>query len=93
MPIALHSQKPSWVQDKIMRFIFGVIMGTGCGGGFVHNKKLRVGPNLISGEWGHSILHTNGHACYCQKHGCVETYISGGGLSKILNRPWHSFIR
>ena len=66
-------------------FIFGVIMGTGCGGGFVHNKKLRVGPNLISGEWGHSILHTNGHPCYCQKHGCVETYISGGGLFKILN--------
>ena len=66
-------------------FIFGVIMGTGCGGGFVHNKKLRVGPNLISGEWGHSILHTNGHTCYCQKQGCVETYISGGGLSKILN--------
>ena len=66
-------------------FIFGVIMGTGCGGGFVHNKELRVGPNLISGEWGHSILHTNGHACYCQKQGCVETYISGGGLSKILN--------
>jgi fructokinase len=66
-------------------FIFGVIMGTGCGGGFVHNKELRVGPNLISGEWGHSILHTNGHACYCHKQGCVETYISGGGLSKILN--------
>ena len=66
-------------------FIFGVIMGTGCGGGFVQNKKLRVGPNLISGEWGHSILHTNGHTCYCQKQGCVETYISGGGLSKILN--------
>ena len=65
-------------------FIFGVIMGTGCGGGFVQNKKLRVGPNLISGEWGHSILHTNGHTCYCQKQGCVETYISGGGLLKIL---------
>jgi fructokinase len=65
-------------------FVFGVIMGTGCGGGFVHNKELRVGPNLICGEWGHSILHTNGHACYCQKHGCVETYISGGGLLKIL---------
>jgi len=66
-------------------FIFGVIMGTGCGGGFVQNKTLRVGPNLISGEWGHSILHTNGYPCYCKKHGCVETYISGGGLSKILN--------
>lgn len=66
-------------------FVFGVIMGTGCGGGFIHNKQLRVGPNLISGEWGHSILHTNGNACYCGKHGCVETYISGGGLSKILS--------
>lgn len=65
-------------------FVFGVIMGTGCGGGFIYNKQLRVGPNLISGEWGHSILHTNGNACYCGKHGCVETYISGGGLSKIL---------
>lgn len=66
-------------------FVFGVIMGTGCGGGFIHNKQLRVGPNLISGEWGHSILHTNGNACYCGKHGCVETYIYGGGLSKILS--------
>ena len=64
--------------------VFGVIMGTGCGGGLVYNKQLRHGPNLISGEWGHSILHTNGNPCYCGKHGCVETYISGAGLSKIL---------
>lgn len=64
--------------------VFGIIMGTGCGGGFVFNKRVRQGPNLISGEWGHSILHTDGLNCYCGKMGCVEKYISGGGIASIL---------
>ena len=67
-------------------FVFGIIMGTGCGGGFVINNKVRLGPNLISGEWGHSILHTNGSDCYCGKNGCVETYISGSGIKNILQK-------
>jgi len=64
--------------------VFGIIMGTGCGGGFVFNHQIRLGPNLISGEWGHSVLHPDGNDCYCGKRGCVETYISGGGIETQL---------
>jgi fructokinase len=64
--------------------VFGIIMGTGCGGGFVFNNQIRLGPNLISGEWGHSVLYPDGNGCYCGKRGCVETYISGGGLETLL---------
>ena len=64
--------------------VFGIIMGTGCGGGFVFNHQIRLGPNLISGEWGHSVLYPDGNECYCGKRGCVETYISGGGIEMQL---------
>jgi fructokinase len=60
--------------------IFGVILGTGVGGGIVINKKLHSGRTNIGGEWGHLTLHRNGNLCYCGKHGCVETYISGPAL-------------
>ena len=66
------------------QLVFGVIMGTGCGGGFVINQSLRIGPQKIAGEWGHSVLHSNGLKCYCGKNGCIEMYLSGGGLEKIL---------
>ena len=62
--------------------VFGVIMGTGVGGGIVINKKIHKGRTNIAGEWGHHTLHPNGNACYCGKHGCVETYISGPALEK-----------
>jgi fructokinase len=72
--------------------VFGVIMGTGCGGGFVINQSIRIGPQQIAGEWGHTVINTNGPECYCGKRGCVETYISGGGLEKILreNNIYHT---
>ncbi|NQV40405.1 MAG: ROK family protein [Nitrosopumilus sp.] len=60
--------------------IFGVILGTGVGGGIVINKKLHSGRTNIGGEWGHHTLHRNGNPCYCGKYGCVETYISGPAL-------------
>ena len=60
--------------------IFGVILGTGVGGGIVINKKLYPGRTNIGGEWGHHTLHRNGNPCYCGKTGCVETYISGPSL-------------
>ena len=60
--------------------IFGVILGTGVGGGIVINKKLYPGRTNIGGEWGHHTLHRNGNLCYCGKTGCVETYISGPSL-------------
>jgi fructokinase len=60
--------------------VFGVILGTGVGGGIVINKKLHSGRTNIGGEWGHHTLHRNGNSCYCGKTGCVETYISGPSL-------------
>ena len=60
--------------------VFGVIMGTGVGGGIVINGTIHKGRSNIAGEWGHHILHPNGNKCYCGKQGCVETYISGPAL-------------
>lgn len=63
------------------KFVFGVIMGTGCGGGFVIGNRLHKGPQAIAGEWGHHTIDPfSGPECYCGSRGCVETYISGGGL-------------
>jgi fructokinase len=65
---------------KNFDFVFGVILGTGIGGGIVVDKKLYPGRTNIGGEWGHHTLHRNGNQCYCGKSGCVETYISGPSL-------------
>lgn len=62
--------------------VFGVIMGTGVGGGIVIDGKVHHGRTNIAGEWGHHTLHQNGNKCYCGKMGCVETYISGPALEK-----------
>ena len=62
--------------------VFGVIIGTGVGGGIVINGTLHKGRTNIAGEWGHHTLHPNGNECYCGKQGCVETYISGPALEK-----------
>lgn len=62
--------------------VFGVIMGTGVGGGLVANGKIIEGVHGIAGEWGHNILEENGAPCYCGKRGCVETVISGVALEK-----------
>lgn len=62
--------------------IFGVIMGTGCGGGIVMNGRLHSGRQGIAGEWGHFSIDPNGPLCWCGNPGCVETLISGGGLQK-----------
>ncbi|MGH7940070.1 MAG: ROK family protein [Limisphaerales bacterium] len=59
--------------------VFGVIMGTGCGGGIVHKGQVIVGRQAIAGEWGHTSIAPDGPHCYCGQRGCVETYISGGG--------------
>ena len=62
--------------------VFGVIMGTGVGGGITINNILHSGKNNIAGEWGHHTLHHNGNPCYCGKSGCAETYLSGPSLEK-----------
>ncbi len=67
--------------------VFGVILGTGCGGGVVVNGRVLTGPNAIAGEWGHNPLpwpqddERPGPPCYCGQHGCLETFISGTGLA------------
>jgi fructokinase len=68
--------------------VFGVILGTGVGGGVVVRGRLLDGPNAIAGEWGHSPLpwprddERPGARCYCGKHGCVETFVSGPGMAR-----------
>ncbi|WP_456380610.1 ROK family protein [Thiolapillus sp.] len=67
--------------------VFGVILGTGTGGGITVNQELLQGPNAITGEWGHNPLpwpgpeEQPGPACYCGKQGCIETFLSGPGLA------------
>jgi len=70
-----------------MRVVFGVILGTGCGGGLVVDRSVIPGRQRIAGEWGHTPLpwmtadEFPGHACWCGGRGCLETYISGPGLA------------
>ncbi|MCE7059567.1 ROK family protein [Dyadobacter sp. CY343] len=66
--------------------VFGVIMGTGVGGGLVVNNKIISGHHGIGGEWGHNILEENGEPCYCGKAGCVEQVISGPALERFYAR-------
>jgi fructokinase len=63
--------------------VFGVIMGTGVGGGVVFGNKVRYGAQGISGEWGHNVIEWGGAPCYCGKAGCVEKVISGPGLEEF----------
>ena len=68
--------------------VFGVILGTGTGGGIVVHGRVLEGANAIAGEWGHNPLpwprddERPGPPCYCGKHGCIETWVSGPGLAR-----------
>jgi predicted NBD/HSP70 family sugar kinase len=68
--------------------VFGVILGTGVGGGIVVNGKVLSGANAIAGEWGHNPLPLPSAQdlplpdCYCGRAGCIETYLSGPGLAR-----------
>lgn len=66
-----------------IKVMFGVIMGTGVGGGLVVNKEIIVGRHGLGGEWGHNVLDENGTDCYCGKKGCVEKVISGPALEEF----------
>jgi fructokinase len=77
---------------KDARVVFGVILGTGVGGGIVVDRSVLVGVNAIAGEWGHNPLPLPSAAdlplpaCYCGRAGCIETYLSGPGLSRDYER-------
>lgn len=64
------------------RMVFGIIMGTGVGGGIVMDGKIWNGHHGIAGEWGHNFLDESGGPCYCGKSGCVEKVLSGPSLQK-----------
>jgi fructokinase len=68
--------------------VFGVILGTGVGGGLVFGKQLHYGVNRIAGEWGHNPLPggDQGRVCYCGRRDCVETYLCGAGLINTYRR-------
>jgi fructokinase len=72
--------------------VFGVILGTGTGGGIVVNGRVVTGPNAIAGEWGHNPLpwpdaeEEPGPDCYCGLTGCIETFLSGPGLAADYRR-------
>lgn len=76
------------VPDKApeAQFCFGIIMGTGVGGGIVINGQSHNGLQGIGGEWGHSFLSSEGEDCYCGSHGCVETLISGPALERYYHK-------
>ena len=69
------------------RLVFGVILGTGVGGGIVHDGRLWLGPNAIAGEWGHNEMPSRTEAglpdtlCYCGRRRCIETFVSGPALA------------
>lgn len=73
------------VKDKMpdANVVFGVIMGSGVGGGIVINGKPLTGRQGIAGEWGHNFLDASGGNCYCGKIGCVETILSGKSLERF----------
>ncbi len=60
--------------------VFGVILGTGVGGGLVMNGRVWAGPQHIAGEWGHHSIDPNGPLCYCGQRGCVEKLLAGPAL-------------
>jgi len=60
--------------------VFGMILGTGVGGGIVVNQQLLTGLQSITGEWGHNPLCPDGPRCYCGRRGCIETFLSGPAL-------------
>lgn len=69
--------------------VFGVILGTGVGGGIATRQRILEGPNQIAGEWGHNPLpwmtdeeRASAPECYCGKHGCIETFLSGPGFER-----------
>jgi fructokinase len=82
------SGAPPAARGPYPHVVFGVIIGTGVGGGVVVDGKVLVGQNAIAGEWGHNPLpwpnpdEYPGPECYCGRRGCIETFLSGPGLAR-----------
>lgn len=77
--------------------VFGVILGTGCGGGLVYRGEILSGVNAIGGEWGHNPMpwknkHDASVSCYCGQEDCIETFLSGTGLADRYQRRYHQAL-
>lgn len=66
--------------------VFGIILGTGCGGGLCIDGKIHRGRHLIAGEWGHFSVDPDGEQCWCGNPGCIEMKISGAGAARAYQR-------
>jgi len=84
MAEALMGAAPEALPDA--QVVFGVIMGTGVGGGWVVHGQVLNGRQGIAGEWGHNFLDASGGPCYCGRTGCVETVLSGPALERFYQR-------
>jgi len=79
--------------------VFGVILGTGCGGGVALSGRVHAGPGGVAGEWGHNPLpwpdatEFPGALCYCGKYGCLETWISGTGFMADYQRQTGTLLK
>jgi len=89
-PVAIQNDANCFAMAEAMlgpgkgkHMVFGVIMGTGCGGGIIVDGKVHTGLQAIGGEWGHMSIDPQGPECYCGNRGCIETFISGGGLTRM----------
>ena len=90
---ALAEAKMGAIKEKVpnAKLVFGIILGTGVGGGIVYKGEVWNGNHGIGGEWGHNFLDESGGQCYCGKVGCVETVISGTGLQKYYQQQTGEF--
>jgi len=70
------------------KVVFGIIIGTGCGGGICIDGRIHKGKHGIAGEWGHFSVDPNGPLCFCGNRGCIETQISGTGVSNAFYRKY-----
>ncbi len=76
-----------------LEMVFGVILGTGCGGGIVCRGTVHRGPHRVAGEWGHNPLpwpradEVPGIACWCGRSGCLEAYVAGPSLARDCDGP------
>jgi len=84
MAEALLGSVPEHVSNP--EIVFGVILGTGVGGGIVANGKILNGLHGIAGEWGHNCLDPDGDLCYCGHRGCVETFLCGPATERYFKK-------
>lgn len=91
---ALAETKMGIIPDKCpdAKVVFGVILGTGVGGGIVVNGQIINGKHGIGGEWGHNFLETSGGICSCGRIGCVETVLSGPAVQRYYESLTHQSI-